>query len=426
MAEWYDYGAYAYVATEIGQHFFPGEHQTLFTMLVFAVSFVLRPLGGIIWGLIGDRRGRRFSLTVTILLISAATFCMGLLPTYESVGMLAPTLLIGLRVIQGLSTGGEYGGAATFMAEYAPDKRRGFYGSFLEVGTISGFTLAVLVIAGTERVIGADAMSDWGWRVPFLVGGPLGLIGFYLRNRLEDTPVFRELAHAEGTERRATAIGRELITVYRRQLLALAGLTIALNVANYTLVAYLPTYLQMSIGLTSGQTDTLIVTGQAIMIFFLPVAGLLSDRIGRKPVWWISLIGLFILVTPMYLLMTVGFGWAVLAFAILASVYLLQLGTVSAMFPAIFPAHVRYAGFAISYNVATALFGGTAPAVNDWLIGSTQNAMAPAFYMMGAFVIGMIALRFIPETRGCSLRGRTIPGLTAPSQVDAMVPDRTI
>jgi MHS family proline/betaine transporter-like MFS transporter len=234
--------------------------------------------------------------------------------------------------------------------------------------------------------------------------------------------VFRELQHTNNTELSATGIGRELFTTYRRQLLALAGLTIAVNVANYTLLAYLPTYLQMSIGRTSGQTDSLIIIGQAVMIFFLPLAGLLSDRIGRKPVWWISLTGLFVLVTPAYMLMTVGFGWAVLAFAVLSLVYLLQMATVSSMFPAIFPAHVRYAGFAISYNVATALFGGTAPAVNDWLIDYTQNALTPAYYMMGAFVVGMIALRFIPETRGCSLRGRGVPGLQTSPEVSAVTP----
>jgi len=408
-AEWFDYGVYAYVATEIGANFFPGEYETLSALLVFAVSFVLRPLGGIFWGCVGDRRGRRFVLTLTIFLVTAATVLIGLLPTAESVGVLAPILLVLLRMVQGFSTGGEYGGAATFMAEYAPDRRRGFYGSFLEVGTISGFTLAIVVVAVTEQVVGSEAMTAWGWRIPFLVAAPLGLVGFYLRRRLEDTPVFRELEAEDGLESSATAGLRTLLRDHRRPLLALAGLTIALNVANYTLLAYTPTYLQETLGMTSVSTDVLLAVGQAAMIVFLPLAGLASDRVGRKPVWWVSLVGLFVLAVPMYLLMAQGFVGAIVGFAVLGLVYVLQLGTISAMFPAMFPTHVRYAGFATSYNVATALFGGTAPAINEGLVTATGSDLVPAYSMMVAFVVGMIALLFTPETRGASLRGREVP-----------------
>ncbi|PVY96697.1 MFS transporter [Actinomycetospora cinnamomea] len=414
-AEWFDYGVYAYVATEIGANFFPGEYQTLSALLVFAVSFVLRPLGGVFWGAVGDRRGRRFVLTLTIFLVTAATVGIGLLPTAASVGVLAPILLVLLRMVQGFSTGGEYGGAATFMAEYAPDRRRGFYGSFLEVGTISGFTLAIVVVALTEQVVGSEAMAEWGWRIPFLVSAPLGLVGLYLRRRLQDTPVFRELEASDGLESSAGAGLRTLLREYRRPLLALGGLTIALNVANYTLLAYTPTYLQETLGMGSVSTDVLIAVGQAAMIVFLPLAGLASDRVGRKPVWWVSLVGLFVLVVPMYLLMAQGFVGAIIGFAVLGLVYVLQLGTISAMFPAMFPTHVRYAGFATSYNVATALFGGTAPAINEGLITVTGSNLVPAYTMMVAFVVGMIALRFTPETRGASLRGREVPRAVAAS-----------
>lgn len=408
-AEWFDYGVYAYVATEIGANFFPGEYQTLSALLVFAVSFVFRPLGGVLWGALGDRWGRRAVLTLTIFLVTSATTLIGLLPTASSVGVLAPILLVLLRVVQGFSTGGEYGGAATFMAEYAPDRRRGFFGSFLEVGTISGYTLAIIVVAVTELAIGSDAMTAWGWRVPFLVAAPLGLVGFYLRRRLQDTPVFRELEAEGGLESSAGTGLRTLVRDHRRPLLALAGLTVALNVANYTLLTYTPTYLQQTLGMTSGATDVLLTVGQAAMIVFLPMAGLMSDRVGRKPVWWASLLGLLVLAVPMYLLMAQGFVGAIIGFAVLGLVFVLQLGTISAMFPAMFPAHVRYAGFATSYNIATALFGGTAPAINEGLITATGNTLVPAFAMMVAAVVGMVALVFTLETRGASLRGREVP-----------------
>lgn len=411
--EWFDYGVYAYVATEIGANFFPGEYQTLATLLVFAVSFVLRPLGGMIWGPLGDRLGRQKVLALTIILMSGATFCVGLLPGYATIGIWAPILLVALRVVQGFSTGGEYGGAATFMAEYAPDRRRGFFGSFLEFGTITGFTFAVLVVAGTEAAIGEAAMAEWGWRVPFLIAGPLGLIGLYLRMKLEDTPVFRELAEEGGAESQASAAFADVFREYWPVMLRLAGLVIALNVVNYTLLTYMPTYLQGTVDMSSADTDLLVVVGQVAMLVFIPLAGGLSDRIGRKPLWWFSLIGLFVLAIPMFLLMSQGVGWAIVGFTVLGLVYVAQLATISATFPAMFPTHVRFTGFAITYNVATAAFGGTAPFVNEALVEATGDTLVPAYSMMVACLVGMVALVRVPETAGASIRGRGIPGVTA-------------
>jgi MHS family proline/betaine transporter-like MFS transporter len=406
--EWYDYGVYAYVAVEIGKNFFPGEYQTLFALLVFAVSFVLRPLGGLVWGPLGDRLGRTRVLATTIILMCGATFLVGVLPGYASIGVWAPILLIVLRVIQGFSTGGEYGGAATFMAEYAPDRKRGFWGSFLEFGTLAGFTLAVAVVYGVEAVVGSAAMQEWGWRIPFMLALPLGAIGLYLRLRMEETPVFSEL---EDTAESGGAIAlKNLATEYWRPVLQLFGLVIALNVINYTLLAYMPTYLQKTIGISSASTDLLVIIGQVCMMAVIPFAGGLSDRIGRKPCWWVSLVGIFVLAVPMFMLMKLGLGWAIVGFTVLGLVYVLQLGTISATFPAMFPTHVRYSGMAASYNIATALFGGTAPAANDALIKATGSNLVPAFYMMASCVVGMAALYFVIETRGVSLGGREVPG----------------
>jgi MHS family proline/betaine transporter-like MFS transporter len=408
--EWFDYGVYAYVATEIGDNFFPGDYSTLGALLVFAVSFVLRPLGGIVWGPLGDRIGRQRVLATTILLMAASTFLVGVLPTYDSVGLLAPVLLVLLRVIQGFSTGGEYGGAATFMAEYAPDRKRGFYGSFLEFGTISGFTAAVGLVFLLQSTLGDAAMTEWGWRIPFLVAGPLGVIGMYLRTRLEDTPVFQELSDTGHVERSAKTALTDLMSMFWRPVLTLIGLVLALNVANYTLLAYMPTYLESTTDLSASQGDLLVIIGQLAMMALMPIAGATSDRIGRKPMWWASLVGLFVLAIPMFMLMSQGFAPAVVGFAVLGLVYVLQLSTISATFPAMFPSHVRYGGMAIAYNISTAVFGGTAPAANDALINATGSDLVPAFYMMGACLIGMVAMLFVVETAGCSLRGTEIPG----------------
>lgn len=410
--EWYDYGVYGYLVTlAIAPNFFPGEYATVGALLGLAVSFVLRPLGGIVWGPLGDRVGRQKVLALTIVLMGIATFLIGVLPTFGSVGVLAPILLILLRVVQGFSTGGEYGGAATFMAEYAPDKRRGFWGSFLEFGTLAGLTLAAIVVLGLTATIGEDAMSAWGWRIPFMLALPLALIGLYIRSKLEDTPAFRELEAKGEKEEAATGALKNLLVQYWQPILALFGLVIALNVTNYTLLSYMPTYLQGTIGMEAEDANMVGVVGQAVMMVFVVLAGSLSDRIGRKPCWLISMSGILVLAIPMYLLMGTSFTGVIVGFTVLGLIYCLQLGTISATFPAMFPTHVRFAGMAISYNVATAAFGGTAPLINEGLIESTGDNLIPAYSMMIASVVGLIALYFVIETKGVSIRGRAIPGL---------------
>jgi MHS family proline/betaine transporter-like MFS transporter len=413
MTEWFDYGVYAYTAVYIGEAFFPGEDKTASTLgslLVFAVSFLIRPVGGMVWGPLGDRIGRQKVLATTILLMAGATFCVGLLPGYATLGILAPVGLILLRMIQGFSTGGEYGGAATFMAEYAPDRKRGRFGSFLEFGTLAGFTLGATLVLLTELAVGPDNMAAWGWRLPFLIAAPLGLVGLYLRSKLEDTPVFREAAAEGKIDTKAKKHLRDLLK-YWKPLVLLMGLVVTLNIANYTLLAYMPTYLESEIGLTSRASLILIIIGQTAMMIVIPFAGGLSDRVGRKTMWWISIAGLFVLAIPLFKLMGTGFVPAIIAFAVLGLLYVPQLSTISAMFPAMFPTHVRYAGFAIAYNVSTSLFGGTAPAVNQALINASGDKLMPAYYLMAACVVGAVALWFVPETRGCSLRGRGIPGV---------------
>ena len=379
--EWFDYGIYAYGVTYISAALFPGEAQqaTLFALATFAISFLVRPLGGLFWGPLGDRLGRKSVLALTIVLMAGATFFVGLIPSYDSIGFWAPLLLMLLRMVQGFSTGGEYGGAATFMAEYAPDDRRGFFGSFLEFGTLAGFSLGALLMLGFSLLLGDEAMHAWGWRLPFLVAAPLGLVGMYLRSRIEDTPVFREF-EAQETEAsvRRVSLGA-LIVRYWRPLVVMSGLVVALNVVNYTLLSYMPTYLERRLGLTTNEALLVPLIGMLFMMPFLPLMG-------------------------------AGLWGAIAGFVLLGLLYVPQLATISATFPAMFPTHVRFAGFAIAYNVATSVFGGTAPALNSWLISRTGDELMPAYYMMASCVVGMVALLFVAETAGQSLRGPHVPG----------------
>lgn len=413
--EWFDYGIYAYGVTYISAALFPGdtEEAVLFALATFAISFLVRPLGGLFWGPLGDRMGRKSVLALTILMMSGATVCVGLIPDYATIGFWAPTLLILLRMVQGFSTGGEYGGAATFMAEYAPDDKRGFCGSFLEFGTLAGFSLGALLMLGFSLMLGDTTMYDWGWRIPFMVAGPMGLVGMYLRSKMEDTPVFLEAEQAAQGAKAASPTLAALITGYWRTLLVMGGLVTALNIVNYTLLSYMPTYLQRRLGLSANEALIVPIIGMMFMMVLLPFAGALSDRVGRKPLWRFSLIGLFLLVVPAYLLMATGFIGAVIGFALLGLLYVPQLATISATFPALFPTSVRFAGFAIAYNVATSIFGGTAPAIGSSLIGLTGNELMPAYYMMAACIVGLVALRFMPETAGLSLRDRSYSSVSS-------------
>lgn len=410
--EWFDYGIYAFGVSYISVAIFPGDTQsaTLLALMTFAVSFLVRPLGGFVWGPLGDRIGRKQVLALTILLMAGATLGVGLVPSYAAIGIWAPILLVALRMVQGFSTGGEYGGAATFMAEYAPSRRRGFFGSYLEFGTLAGFSLGAILMLTCSLVLTDDQMHSWGWRLPFLVAAPLGLIGVYLRSRLEETPVFQELHESDDTEDTTSTQFKTLITDYWRPILRLGGLVVALNVVNYTLLSYMPTYLEGTIGLDSSHALVVPIIGMVTMMVFLPFAGMLSDRFGRKPLWWFSVIGLFVAGVPMFMLMGTGMAGAIIGFAVLGLLYVPQLATISATFPAMFPTQVRFAGFAIAYNVSTSLFGGTAPAVNEWLIGATGSNLVPAFYMMAACVVGAVALIGMPETARCPIGGTETPG----------------
>ena len=397
--EWYDYGVYAVATAYITQHFFPGEQGMLLTLATFAISFLVRPIGGLVWGPLGDRLGRKTILAMTILMMSGATFLIGVLPSFEQVGVLAPVLLIVLRMIQGFSTGGEYGGAATYMSEYAPDRRRGFFGSFLEFGTLGGFALGTAVMLLLELLLSPEQMSSWGWRLPFLLAAPMGLIGFYLRSKLDDTPVFEEMNGSDETEtdREPTAEAVEppsLVQVFRdhwKPMLVMTGLVISVNVVNYTLLSYMPTYLEQQIGLPAAAGLSVILIGEVAMMALMPWSGGLSDRFGRKPSWYFSLAGLILLAIPMFMLMGMSFGLAVLGFAVLGLLYIPQLSTITA-------------------NIATSIFGGTAALVNEWAIGVTGDVKFPAYYMMGACAVGLVCAWFMRETAGASLRGTEVPG----------------
>lgn len=413
--EWFDFGVYSYLAVTVGQVFFPSEDPTtelMSSFAVFAVAFLVRPLGGLFFGPLGDKVGRSRVLAATIIMMSGATFMIGLLPSYATIGIWAPIGLIVARMIQGFSTGGEYGGAATFIVEYAPDEQRGFLASWLEFGTLAGFTLGAVLVTGFTLILSDQAMLDWGWRVPFLMAGPLGLIGLYLRLKLEDSPVFQELeTKADVAESPLKAVAE-----HWREMLLCIGLVVILNVAYYTVLTYLPSYLTERLDIESSHALTFLVGTMIAMMLVITQVGRLSDRLGRKPVLIAACIGFILFSYPAFWLISQGMMVTTIAgLAILGFLVVLLAGVMPATLPAIFPTKVRYGGFAIAYNLSTSIFGGTAPFLITWLISITDSNFIPAYYLMLAAAVAIAPILMIPETSGKPLRGSSALNTTRPT-----------
>lgn len=410
--EWFDFGVYAYLATTIGKVFFPeasGSAQLLSTFAIFAAAFIVRPLGGLFFGPLGDRIGRKKVLATTIILMAGSTFAIGLVPSYESIGMAAPVLLVLLRLLQGFSTGGEYGGASTFVAEYAPDKRRGFFASFLEFGTLAGYVAAAGIVTIIQTVVSPEELLQWGWRIPFLLAGPLGLIGLYLRLRLEETPAFQQMEQAEERSLADESTGkklRETLVENWRPLVLCIVLVATYNIAHYGLLSYMPTYLTNTLGYDESHGLVLMIVVMLVMMVGISYVGKFSDRVGRKPLLLSGFIGFFVLSLPAYLLIGVGnYVTVFLGLAILGGLLLLFVGVFPSVLPALFPTGIRYGGLAIGYNLAVSIFGGTTPLVLTALESSTGSNLVAPMYMMIAAVIGGIAVLMIPETARKPLEG---------------------
>ena len=401
FVEWFDYASYGYFATVIAHAFFPEiapQAALLATFAVFAISFVIRPIGGIVWGAIGDRVGRRTALSWSILIMSGATTVIALLPSYHQIGLLAPALLLLVRMVQGFSAAGEYAGATSFIAEYSPVHRRGLYTAIVPASTAAGLLAGSLMSAALFWALDSQQMQAWGWRLPFLLALPLGLVGLYIRLRLEDTPRFRDFSRTQHAE--ATPIA-ELFRDHRRAMLVAFGATCLNAVGFYLILSYMPTYLATEMGM--GQSESFIATSIALAVYIglIFLMGALSDRFGRKTALLAASV-LFILLTVPLFRMLDGASFATIVLVQIGFGALLTIndGTLPCFLSEIFPTLVRYSGFAFSFNAANALFGGTAPFVATWLIGATGSKLAPAWYLVGAAVVALVAMLAARETAG--------------------------
>jgi MHS family proline/betaine transporter-like MFS transporter len=402
--EWFDFATYNFLAVTLALVFFPPGNPTaalLSTFAVFAAAFFVRPLGGLFFGPLGDRLGRQRVLATVIILMSLSTFVIGLLPSYATIGVWAPLLLVVARCVQGFSAGGEFGGASTFLAEYSPDERRGFLVSWLEFSTLIGFVLGSLLVLFLSSTLPEDAMTSWGWRIPFLLAGPLGIVGLYIRLRLEDTPEFKAL---EETGEVSQSPFKETFVENWKQILQVGGLVIIQNIGFYVVLSYMTTYFQDPLGFSPTAASLSTTITLLVGMVLIPPLGALSDRVGRKPLLLASCIGYAVLTYPLFLLLNVGnLIAAVAAHVALGALLAVFISTSIAALTELFPTRVRYGGFSIGYNFSVAIFGGSSPYLAQYLVSTTGNPLSPAFVVIGGAVATLLVVLTVRETAGTDL-----------------------
>jgi MFS transporter, MHS family, proline/betaine transporter len=403
--EWYDFSVYAFFAIYISRNVFVdrgGASALINAFLIYGVAFIARPVGAVILGAYADRSGRRAALTLSLILMAAGSLCIAIAPPYAVVGIGAPLLILCGRLLQGLSAGGEIGGAVSFLVEHAPPQRRGAYAAWLQasmgvsniLGALTGVTLSTLLTP--------EQLSSWGWRVPFILGLSVAPVGLWLRASLEETPAFE----AERRERDATQPShlmtslRDVFIEEPKALCIAAGVSIVWVVAVYTLILYMPTYMQRTVGFTPSEAFTAAVVGNVVMALGCVAAGHISDRIGRALTVRIGTVLLLLATYPVltWVVSARSFTALVVGQTVFCAMVSVFTGSVPAVLASLFPPRMRSTGVSLTYNFAAVVFGGFAPAVLTFLTETTHNTMAPAFYVVGAAAVSFVALAFIPRS----------------------------
>lgn len=399
FVEWYDFAIYSYSIPTISRLFFPEGNAVaalLSTLAILAVSFLFRPMGGVFFGQLGDRIGRRNSLVIALLLMGGCTTAIGLLPTYAIAGLAAPVLLAICRLGQGFSGGGETSGSATFLAEHAPRNHRGTWVALGGATQVMPFAVAALLIYALQGAMSVEQFQDWGWRLPFLLSAPMSLVALFLRSRLKDSPVFAALEQSGRVE--SSPIKR-VLSDHKRELALLIGIASVSSAGFYTITSYLSLFLQTHAGFS--YPDALAANSIGIAFYSVAYAcfGVISDRIGRKRVILAAAVGLLIMATPGFLTASQGgIVYAVLGQLMMIVPLAAASSVVAVVQCELFPPAVRFTGAALGFNIAYALFGGTAPLVAEYLVMVTSNAMAPAYYLMALASFALIPMALLPET----------------------------
>ena len=407
--EWFDYFLYGTAAALVfNKIFFPMVDPVIgliLSYLSFSLTFFIRPIGGVLFAHIGDRIGRKKTLVLTLSLMGGATVMIGLLPTYDMIGMWAPALLILMRVIQGMGIGGEWGGALLLAYEYAPEKRKGFFGSIPQAGVTIGMLMATFIVSLMTLFSEEDFLS-WGWRIPFLLSSVLVLLGLWIRKDIDETPEFKKVKTAGQV---AKAPLRDTLKHHWREVLIAAGLKVVETAPFYIFSTFVVSYATTTLTYQKSQALEAVTLGALVATVMIPLMGLLSDEIGRQRMYAVSVFVLGLFIVPWFMLLNTGTTWGivlatVIAFGVLWAPVTAVLGTLCSE---IFSANVRYTGITLGYQLGAALAGGTAPLIATGLLAKYDGDWVPvAWYLAVTVAISLIAIF-------CASRVKRAPAIQA-------------
>ncbi|MBT1882291.1 MFS transporter [Enterobacter mori] len=393
--EWFDYFLYGTAAALVfNKIFFPMVDPVIgliLSYLSFSLTFFIRPIGGVLFAHIGDRIGRKKTLVLTLSLMGGATVTIGLLPTYDMIGMWAPALLILMRIIQGMGIGGEWGGALLLAYEYAPEKRKGFFGSIPQAGVTIGMLMATFIVS-LMTLFSEDDFLSWGWRIPFLLSSILVLIGLWIRKDIDETPDFQKVKKSGQV---AKAPLRDTLKHHWREVLIAAGLKVVETAPFYIFSTFVVSYATTTLTYQKSQALEAVTLGALVATIMIPLMGLLSDKIGRQRMYAVSVFVLGLFIVPWFMLLNTGTTWGivlatVIAFGVLWAPVTAVLGTLCSE---IFSANVRYTGITLGYQLGAALAGGTAPLIATGLLAKYDGDWVPvAWYLAVTVVISLIAI----------------------------------
>ncbi len=412
LIEWYDFYLFGSLATIISKQFFPPDHPTaafLSTLAVFATGFIVRPFGALVFGRLGDRVGRKYTFLVTLLLMGGSTFAIGLLPTYQTIGVFAPILLVLLRLLQGLSVGGEFGGAATYVAEHSPDPQRGFYTGWIQTTATLGLLMSLGVILATQHQLGAVDFAAWGWRVPFLCSVLLVALSYYIRARMSESPLF--IAAKSAGKLSASPLRESFLEKanLRLGLIALFGAVAGHGVVWYTGQFYALFFLQKVAHVEFATSNVILACSLVLTTPFYVVFGALSDRIGRKPVMLAGCALAAIFFLPVYHAilhfsapLNVPVLIALVSFQMLFGT--MTYGPLAAFLVELFPTRIRYTAMSLPYHLGIGVLGGLTPLIASSLVAQTgNNYMGLAYPIIVALITVVVGVAFIREKRGVRL-----------------------
>lgn len=398
VVEYYDFALYGLLASTISPLFFPNQSSAeglLLTLAIFGSAFVVRPIGGLVFGWLGDRRGRNSTLIFTVLGTGVSSAAIGLLPTYGNVGVLAGVALLTCRLAQGFFAGGEVCGAVTYIAEVAPPNRRGFFGAFNPAGVSVGFSLAAVVAGIAQSLLTSEQMIAWGWRVPFLLCLPLIALTVYARMMLEDTPRFKRLAAERQVARTPL---KEVVTVHGASLVKVIAVASAQSATAYLGLVYFNLFLNRTLGYDKAEVFWLMTVAPLIAAFLMPMFGGLSDRVGRLVILRVGYVAYIVVLPAALWTMRLGFPFACVATIVAFIPFAATQSTGYPLYGELFPTHVRYSGVSLGFNIATILGGATTPYIATWLLEQTGDYLAPSYFVMAFAAIAVIALLTIRET----------------------------